>query len=233
MLEKLIKKIPGAERLALRLGLVSKYSKGAELGVHEVDSSQNIVVTPEKPETNGRRFLLDLLPKHSVGAEIGVHLGDFSQQILDITAPEELHLIDPWEHQTLDIFREAWYGGKAEGGQKEMDERYSHVCKRFDQEIRVGQVKVHRGYSTDMLEQFPDEYFDWVYIDGNHLYEYVKKDLEVSLRKTKSTGLITGDDYIEGGWWKSGIIKAVDEFSTNGVVQLVEIRNRQFIFRKS
>ena len=84
-----------------------------------------------------------------------------------------------------------------------------------------------------MLEQFPDEYFDWVYIDGNHLYEYVKEDLEVSLRKTKAGGLITGDDYTEGGWWEGGVKKAVDEFSTNNAVHLLEIRNRQFVFRKN
>ena len=207
MVKNVIKKISSAKLLAQRLGLVSK-------------------------QKNGRKFLLDMLPKHSVGTEIGVHMGNFSQQIMDLTSPEELHLIDPWEHQTSDIYKEAWYGGKVEGAQKEMDERYSHICNRFDQEIHVGQVKVHRGYSTNILAQFPDEYFDWVYIDGNHLYEYVKKDLEVSLSKTKSGGLITGDDYTEGSWWEGGVKKAVDKFSTNKAIQLVEIRNRQFIFRK-
>jgi len=183
--------------------------------------------------TGGRQFLLDLLPKSSVGAEIGVHLGDFSQGILDSISPKELHLIDPWEHQTSSVYKRAWYGGGAKGGQFEMDERYSSVSKRFDQYIRSEQVKVHRGYSTDILQQFPDQYFDWVYIDGNHLYEYVKKDLELSLQKVKLGGYITGDDYIEGGWWEGGVKKAVDEFAKNQAVQLVQIRNRQFIFRKN
>ncbi len=48
---------------------------------------------------------------------------------------------------------------------------------KLSTKIKAGQVKIHRGYSTDILEQFPDEYFDWIYIDGNHLYEYVKNDL--------------------------------------------------------
>jgi hypothetical protein len=124
------------------------------------------------------------------------------------------------------------YGGAAKGGQAELGARYAGILKRFDEFLRNGQVKVHRGYSTDVLKQFPDEYFDWVYIDGNHLYEYVKADLELSLRKVKQSGYITGDDYTEGGWWKGGVKKAVGEFLQNGAIQLVSLRNRQFILQK-
>jgi len=183
--------------------------------------------------TAPRKFLLDLLPKNSVGAEIGVHLGEFSRQILDVVRPRELHLIDPWEHQASDQYANAWYGGGAKNGQREMDERYAHVCRRFDREIRAEHVKVHRGYSAVVLEGFPDEYFDWVYIDGNHLYEFVKQDLSLSARKTRPGGYITGDDYTDGGWWKGGVKKAVDEFSQDRATELVEIRNGQFLFRKS
>ncbi|MBD3307078.1 class I SAM-dependent methyltransferase [candidate division KSB3 bacterium] len=203
MLRTLIKNIPGVKRFARLVGVK---------GWHD--------------------FLLDRLPKHSIGAEIGVHLGDFSQEVLDVLAPTELHLIDPWEYQPATIYQNAWYGGKAEGGQDEMDARYARVCQRFDRQIQAEQVKVHRGYSTDILAQFPDEYFDWIYIDGNHLYDYVKQDLELSLRKTKPDGFIAGDDYTSGGWWHGGVKNAVDEFAQHQTVHLLEIRNRQFIFRR-
>ena len=193
--------------------------------------AQLLGATPK--QSNRRQFLLDILPKESVGAEIGVHLGEFSKQILDAISPRELHLIDPWEHQTSSIYKTAWYGGGAIGGQTELDERYASVIETFSQNIYDQQVKVHRGYSTDILQKFQDQYFDWVYIDGNHLYEYVKKDIELSLQKVKSGGYITGDDYGEGGWWQGGVKKAVDEFANNQAVQLVEIRNSQFIFRKN
>lgn len=204
----MLKNLPGSRRMAQLLGATPKQS-------------------------NRRQFLLDILPKESVGAEIGVHLGEFSKQILDAISPRELHLIDPWEHQTSSIYKTAWYGGGAIGGQTELDERYASVIETFSQNIYDQQVKVHRGYSTDILQKFQDQYFDWVYIDGNHLYEYVKKDIELSLQKVKSGGYITGDDYGEGGWWQGGVKKAVDEFANNQAVQLVEIRNSQFIFRKN
>jgi hypothetical protein len=72
-----------------------------------------------------------------------------------------------------------------------------------------------------------------VYIDGNHLYEYVIKDLSLSSRKTKIGGYVAGDDYCEGGWWKGSVKKAVDEFAaTTDSMQLIGVRNEQFIFQR-
>lgn len=44
-----------------------------------------------------RRKILKFLPKKGRGAEIGVWEGRFSEDILEITDPETLFLIDPWE----------------------------------------------------------------------------------------------------------------------------------------
>lgn len=203
----LISNIPGARKLARLVGLGPRETAG-----------------------HYRQFLLDMLPRHSVGAEIGVLSGNFSKQILDSVAPRQLHLIDPWEHQTSSVYKNAWYGGNAKGGQAEMDERLAGVMTRFKRRIRSGRVQIHRGYSSEILEQFPDHFFDWVYIDGNHLYEYVKQDLELSLRKVKLGGYVTGDDYTEGGWWEGGVKKAVDELAMNPAVQLLELRDSQFVF---
>ena len=204
--KNLIKKIPGAEPVARTVGLA-----------------------PNRL----RAFLLDMLPKDSVGAEIGVWNGDFSDKLLEVVRPKQLHLIDPWHHEPSAMYKYALYGGLAKNGQDEMDRHHAAVCARFDGQIQRGQVKIHRGYSADVLGQFPDNFFDWVYIDGNHLYEYVKKDLESSLRKTKAGGWVAGDDYVGGQWWKDGVTKAVDEFAKSQAAQLVELRDRQFIFRKS
>ncbi len=207
MSKRLMKKIPGALRLAQKLHLA-----------------------PD--DRQARRFLLEMLPVDSVGAEIGVHLGGFSRECLRILSPKQLHLIDPWEHQDSDEYKRAWYGGRVKSGQKAMDRRYAKVCRKFAREIRAGQVTIHRGYSTDMLEQFDDGYLDWVYIDGNHMYEFVKADLELSFRKTKPHGYIAGDDYGPQGWWEGGVQKAVDEFAKRDDVELLAMQNKQFLFHK-
>jgi hypothetical protein len=207
MVRHAISKIPGARRVAQLLRLI--------------------------PRHGGRQFVLEMLPKRSVGAEIGVHLGDFSQRILDSVSPRELHLIDPWEYQGEDAYKRAWYGGGAKGGQRELDDRHSWVLRRFKHDISAGRVKVHRGYSTEILSRFPDRSLDWVYIDGNHLYDFVKQDLALSLRKVRPGGFITGDDYTEEGWWEGGVKKAVDEFADSQAVHLIELRNQQFVFRRA
>ena len=179
-----------------------------------------------------RSFLLDLFAPGSVGMEICVHNGDFSAELLSAVAPRELHLVDPWHYETGDAYKKALYGGESGGGQPQMDRRYQRVLRRFDAEIASGQVKVHRAFSSDALETFPDGYFDWIYIDGNHLYEFVKADLRLSLRKTRPGGYITGDDYGHGGWWQGGVKRAVDEFRRTEPVDVIAIKNAQFAFRR-
>ena len=174
-----------------------------------------------------------MLPKHSVCMEIGVHTGNFSLQILRIVQPQVLHCVDPWKHEDSDTYKAACYGGQVTDGQAGMDNRYLAVCARFDHAIRAGQVEIHRGYSSDVLAQFPDDFFDWVYIDGNHLYEYVQKDLALSFKKVKLRGYITGDDYTDGGWWQGGVKKAVDEFIQARPVAVVLLCNGQFVLRKT
>jgi hypothetical protein len=178
-----------------------------------------------------RAALLRALPRGSVGMEIGVHVGDYSQQLLDSLAPRELHLVDPWELSTDPAYAQAWYGGAAKGGAAEMDARFAGVTRRFAREIAAGIVTVHRSYSSDALAGFPDGHFDWIYIDGNHTYEFVRQDLLLSERKIKPGGLIAGDDYGNPGWWEDGVTRAVDDFVRARGIRGFEVIGDQFLIR--
>jgi hypothetical protein len=128
-----------------------------------------------KMPQHSRELLLSMLPTNGVGAEIGVHEGDFSRRILDVLKPRKMRLVDLWQYQTGEELAEAYYGGRAHGGQTELDSRYLRVLQRFQPEIQTGQVEVHRALSNQVAVQFPDEYFDFVYIDGDHRYAAVKR----------------------------------------------------------
>jgi hypothetical protein len=134
-----------------------------------------------------REKILRAMPSQSVGAEIGVHEGDFSERILKEASPKRLHLIDPWKHFGESEYEQSWYGGK-DIEQREMDRRFERVKQRFRSRIESGKVQIHRATSSQAVEQFDDAYFDWVYIDGNHLYEYVRSDLQAYAPKVKRGG---------------------------------------------
>jgi hypothetical protein len=175
-----------------------------------------------------RRELLARLPVGGIAAEIGVWEGDFSDAIMDWCCPARLHLIDPWVF-TME-FGKRWYGGLKAKSQADMDAIFAHVCDRF---AKYEQVTIHRCASSSAALLFPAHYFDWVYIDGNHNYEFVRRDLQDFASKIKRGGYLTGDDYS----WESPeqpgdfpVQRAVEEFAAENQMQ-VEIIGGQFLLR--
>lgn len=173
-----------------------------------------------------RDYMLLLMPKGSVCAEIGVHEGEFSRDIYSAVRPKKLHLIDPWQ------MGEGLFGNQAVSAQAEVEERYKRVRSQFVDQLESGTVEIHRALSDEAAPRFDDAYFDWVYIDGNHEYKYVKRDLETYFPKVRDGGYLTGDDYGVVGYWDNGIQKAVDEFLAERPECDLEVRASQFIIKK-
>jgi ubiquinone/menaquinone biosynthesis C-methylase UbiE len=136
-----------------------------------------------------RYRLLDYLPKHAVVCEVGTDKGEFARCILNQTSPTELHIIDI------------------------SFERFDHDTF---QAVDIGQVsKTYEMDSYECLLTFPDHYFDWIYIDANHYYEAVKRDLAAAKTKVKENGYIVCNDYTSwspSSMSKCGVAKAVNEF---------------------
>ena len=62
--------------------------------------------------------------------------------------------------------------------------------------LKKQNIHLKIGDSSEELSKFDNNYFDWVYIDANHLYEHVIKDLNIANQKIKKNGLIVCNDYI-------------------------------------
>ena len=169
-----------------------------------------------------RRKLLKKMPKDSVCAELGVMDGLFSKEIIKITKPKKLVLIDIW--QVNQTFSDPIT-------QKEYDLKYNSVKEKFKLNPKV---KIIKG-RTDCINTFPDNYFDWVYIDADHRYEAVKNDLENCYPKVKPGGYIIGDDYLDASYkdmiW--GVIEAVDEFVKTHEIKNFEVFDTQFMIKTS
>lgn len=145
-------------------------------------------------------------------------------------------MVDPWKFFDTNFYNSTPYGKDYISNQLEMDKKFEDVKKRFPNEILNEQVIIHRGLSEEILPTFENSYFDWVYVDGNHLYDYVKRDLQLCYEKTKNYSLITGDDYYDdlpnGDWSEGGVKKAVDEFIELKKLELIQIKNHQFISKR-
>ncbi len=135
-----------------------------------------------------RGRLLDKMPKGGTAAEIGVWEGQFSRRILEICAPDRLHLIDPWMY--MPEFSNTGFGRKK--NENLMEVKYQDVVAMFADDPRV---VIHRATSDVALSALPDASLDWVYIDGNHNDPFIGNDLALCLQKVKAKGVIAGDDY--------------------------------------
>lgn len=176
------------------------------------------------PQADDRATLLTCLPRQSVGAEIGVWKGDFSERLLAELNPSLLHLVDPWAFQAE--FPDRMYGGTVAKAQRDMDEIHDQVVKRFAGDDRV---RIHRGSSVEILGGFPGDSLDFIYIDGNHYFEYVSEDLECSLRVVRPGGIIAGDDYDWGAGEGYPVRRAVAEFSQrHGLKERLKVFGSQF-----
>jgi hypothetical protein len=173
------------------------------------------------------------MSKGSICAEIGVYKGEYSETVLSLVKPVKLHLIDPWQYQDDERYATSLYGGGIGKDQKNMDSIYAAVQARFADPIESGVVTTHRLPSGLAVALFKDNYFDWVYIDGDHQYEFVKNDLENFYKKLKEGGFLICDDYDLQGWWGDGVIKAVHEFLVSHQCKVAYVDGNQFVIQKS
>ena len=152
-----------------------------------------------------RETIFTSLPRGGVGAEIGVDFGEFSKVILRNAEPRLLYLVDCWEQQPTEVTGH----DPANYRQEIKDAAYHQVLGWFLADKRVRVVK---GYSEKVAPLFPDDFFNWLYLDANHLR--CGADLRAFWPKIKPGGWIMGHDYVTGGVGDFITVQAdVDEFS--------------------
>jgi len=139
--------------------------------------------------------------KQLVGCEIGVREGYNARNMLENLNIKKLYLIDPY----LDSY---------DINMSFKDNR----CNSVFYDMMIRQLSrfdswVHIPKESEFAVGDIHDKLDFVYIDGNHNYYFVKKDIELYFPLVKRGGVFGGHDYL---LW-NGVHQAVSEFvSDNG-----------------
>jgi len=167
---------------------------------------QVFLETTNKPIHHPTRYTIHETISASTIIEIGVFQGNFSTYLLTHLKPSKLYLIDHW--QDGQIVSEDGDGNYVETYSGV--ELYQNVTKKFAEKSEVDVMRK----SSEILDDpytFDDQSIDLIYIDGDHSYEVVLKDLKAAIRLLKpGTGWLAGHYFHE-----SGVKQAVMEFCTD------------------
>jgi hypothetical protein len=132
------------------------------------------------------------LPANLTWAEIGCYDGASAE--LWMLKCSKLYCIDTWDW-TLEFHPVP---------PAEVEQRFDNRLQPYSDRL----VKI-KGASELVYNQIPDRSLDGIYIDGNHTYEYCKRDIELYIPKLKDSAIITGHDY--GNTATPDVKVAIDE----------------------
>jgi hypothetical protein len=120
-----------------------------------------------------------------VGVEVGVEQGLYSKRLCELIPGLKLYGVDCWT-----IHR----GYRDHVSQAKLDGFYKVARKR----VKPYDCTLIREWSVDAARQFDDASLDFVYIDGNHDFANVVKDLAAWSPKVRKGGIISGHDFYRG-----------------------------------
>lgn len=153
-----------------------------------------------------RKEVCKYIPQNCIAAEIGVAFGEFSKIILDLIQPRKFYAVDMFSEKTKGFWgNDIFYTNGIT--------HYEWYEKQFSDYIDKGIMEMKKGISWDCMEMFPDDYFDYVYLDAAHDFDSVSKDIAVLKRKIRKGGIIQFNDYSQREWY--GVIPAVNMLVNN------------------
>jgi len=123
--------------------------------------------------------LLNAMALDGDGAEIGVHKGEFAIQILRHWRGRRLWLIDPWSRQDD-------YHDGCNASDRVMQRRFENAQRRL--RMYAPRITFVRRRSDEAAHTFAPASLDFVYVDANHSYVHVQRDLSLWYERKSDRG---------------------------------------------
>lgn len=157
---------------------------------------------------------------NSILVEVGAYLGRstafLAVEVINSRKWPKVYVVDTWKGNLSEpdhMHEMGKLGGDA----------YPHFCKNMTKVLHV--LTPMRMESVEAASTFVDGSIDFVFIDADHRYDWVRSDIDAWWPKVKPGGVLAGHDYDDQF---PGVRQAVDE-SFSGQF---EIRNKSWWVRK-
>jgi len=122
------------------------------------------------------------------GCEVGVHLGTNALSMLSIIPELHLTLIEPYMTYEYRRFRTR---NKWKWDLATMDK----IRRKALRKLSKSNVRWLMTTSELASKCVEDESLDFVYIDGNHSFDFITRDIQFWAPKIRKGGIISGHDY--------------------------------------
>lgn len=129
------------------------------------------------------------------GAEIGVQRGNFSKQICEANRNVSLICVDPW----------------MPNGKKYTQERQDRLYTECVNNLKDYDVTILKKTSMEAVKEIQLESLDFVYIDGNHHFNFVMEDIIHWSERVRPGGIVACHDYHYAT--NGGVIYAVNAYT--------------------
>jgi len=167
----------------------------------------HIIKTPSRLRSRLRsstKFVKENLKGNLIIAEVGLFLGINAENILENLNVKKIYLIDSYHYNDDDG------SGIPQLDLKEAEKEARERLSKF-KDIEIVFIK---KTSDEAVKDLPNN-LDFIYIDGDHNYKQVKKDINNYYKKVRKGGVLGGHDISMKGVHKSFVEFLSEENPTN------------------
>lgn len=151
----------------------------------------------QKPKIKNRLELAKYFAEmgFNYGAEVGVYDGRYSEILFKANPNLKMLCIDIWKKE--------------------------RIHNAAIEKLKPYKATLIKKSSVEVAKEIPDGSLDFVFIDADHHYEFVKEDINAWAPKVRSGGIVSGHDYYVFYHSKNtGVIDAVNEYVKENNIEL-------------
>lgn len=124
-----------------------------------------------------------------IGCEVGVEKGKNAQEMFEVIPNLKLFAVDPYKQHPQ-------FNNEATASSLHWNDPFLQVCKEQAQKRMQGRnAVIIEKFSEEAVQDVPYDSLDFVYIDGDHSYDYAMTDIILWSRRVRPGGIVSGHDY--------------------------------------